>query len=348
MEKLRATPAARAMAKKLDLDLSLIEGTGANGRIHKNDVASFKDEITPRISPLAKKIADANNIDLSKVSGSGYRGKIMKEDVLQYIEPQSLKQDVKVEIKNDSKATSEVKEQKVEQLEEIIPMSPMRKVISKRMCDSAFTAPTFTLNYEVDMTEILALRKKLIDPILAKTECKITVTDLISMAVIKNLMKEEHKFINSSLSEDGKDIIVHKYVSLSMAVGLDGGLLTPVVKNAHKLSLSELVVELKSLVKKAQQMKLKPDELSGSTFTISNLGMFGVKSFNPIINQPNSAILGIAATVEKPVVRNGEIVVRPIMEMCLTIDHRVVDGMNGAKFMVDLKKTLENPMELFI
>lgn len=345
MEKLRATPAARAMAKKLALDLSLVEGTGANGRIHKNDVISYKDEITPRISPLAKKIAEANNIDLTKVVGSGYRGKIMKEDILNFIKPQSLKQETKV---LDSPQEVLKETPALVSKEEIIPMSPMRKVISKRMCDSAFTAPTFTLNYEVDMTEILALRKKLIEPIMAKTECKITVTDLISLAVIKNLMKEEHKFINSSLSEDGKDIIIHKYVNLSMAVGLNGGLLTPVVKNADQLSLSQLVVQLKDLVKKAQQMKLKPDELSGSTFTISNLGMFGVKSFNPIINQPNSAILGIASTVEKPVVRNGEIVIRPIMEICLTIDHRVVDGMDGAKFMVDLKKTLENPMELFI
>lgn len=348
MEKLRATPAARAMAKKLGLDMSLIEGTGPNGRIHKNDVVDYKDEVSPRISPLARKIAEVNGIDISTVSGSGYRGKIMKEDILARLEPSSLKQEVTKQAEEKVESTVEKVSTVEESLEEIIPMSPMRKVISKRMCESAFTAPTFTLNYEVDMTELLALRKKLIDPILAKTECKVTVTDLISLAVIKNLMKEEHKFINSSLSEDGKDIIVHKYVNLSMAVGLDGGLLTPVVKQAHKMTLSELVVALKSLVKKAQQMKLKPDELAGSTFTISNLGMFGVKSFNPIINQPNSAILGIAATVEKPVVRNSEIVVRPIMEMCLTIDHRVVDGMNGAKFMVDLKNTLENPMELFI
>lgn len=359
MEKLRATPAARALAKKLDLDLSLIEGTGAKGRIHKEDVQNYKEELSPRISPLAKKIAEAHQINIHEVKGSGYRGKIMKEDILALLTPKSVKDGSakeSVTVQAEKEADSSLASAKAslsnvipqDNLEEIIPMSPMRNVISKRMSESAFTAPTFTLNYEVDMTEILALRQKLIDPIMAKTECKLTVTDLISLAVIKNLMKEEHKFINSSLSEDGKQIIVHRYVNLAMAVGLQDGLLTPVVKNAHQMSLSELVVGLKTMVKKAQQMKLKPDELAGSTFTISNLGMFGVKSFNPIINQPNSAILGIAATTEKPVVRNGEIVIRPIMEMCLTVDHRVVDGMNGAKFMVDLKKTLENPMELFI
>lgn len=354
MEKLRATPAARALAKKLDLDLSLIEGSGANGRIHKEDVRNYQDELAPRISPLARKIAEANQINIHEIKGSGYRGKIMKEDVLAVLEPQGRKESGAKDLTKEStkeEATPQsagISIAPQDTLEEIIPMSAMRNVISKRMSESAFTAPSFTLNYEVDMSELLALRQKLIEPIMAKTEAKITVTDLISMAVVKNLMKEEHKFVNSSLSEDGKKIIVHHYVNLAMAVGLQEGLLTPVVKNAHQMSLSELVVGLKTMVKKAQQMKLKPDELAGSTFTISNLGMFGVKSFNPIINQPNSAILGIAATTEKPVVRNGEIVIRPIMEMCLTVDHRVVDGMNGAKFMVDLKKTLENPMELFI
>lgn len=358
MEKLRATPAARALARKLDLDLSLIEGTGAKGRIHKEDVENYKEEVSPRVSPLARKIAEVHGIDLTKVSGSGYRGKIMKEDILAFLDGGNAKVTLSEggrEAVSDSKAektkaTVEKAEKLIEsgENEEIIPMSPMRMVISKRMSESAFTAPTFTLNYEIDMTELLALRKKMIEPIQAKTDLKLTVTDLISFAVIKNLMKEEHKFLNSSLSEDGKNIILHKYVNLAMAVGLDGGLLTPVVKNAHNMTLSEFVVELKALVKKAQAMKLKPDELAGSTFTISNLGMFGVKSFNPIINQPNTAILGIAATMEKPVVREKEIVIRPIMELCLTIDHRVVDGMNGAKFMVDLKKSLENPMELFI
>lgn len=353
MEKLRATPAARALARKLDLDLSLIEGTGAKGRIHKEDVQSYKDELSPRISPLARKIAEANGINLADVQGSGYRGKIMKEDILALLSSEKGKPETASPSAPTTKAAVEVASAPQtanmdEGLEEIIPMSPMRTVIAKRMSESAFTAPTFTLNYEVDMTELLALRKKMMEPILAKTECKLTVTDLISLAVIKNLMKEEHKFINSSLSEDGKNIIVHKYVNLAMAVGLDNGLLTPVVKDAHKMSLSDLVVALKTMAGKAKQMKLRPDELAGSTLTITNLGMFGVKSFNPIINQPNSAILGIAATVEKPVVRDGQIVIRPIMEICLTIDHRVVDGMNGAKFMVDLKKSLENPMELFI
>ncbi len=289
--KLRATPAARDLAKMMGIDLLNVRGSGAKGRIHKEDVEEFNFEKKVRITPLASKIAQEYNI-------------------------------------------------------EVIPMSPMRKVIAKRMSDSYFTAPTFTLNYEVDMTELISLRKKVMDTIMENTGKKITVTDLISFAVVKTLMK--HKYVNSELSADGTQITLHNYVNLSIAVGMDDGLLVPVIKGADKMSLSELVVASKDIIKKALAMKLSPSEQSGSTFTISNLGMFGTQSFNPIINQPNSAILGVAATVEKPVVVDGEIVIRPIMTMCLTIDHRVVDGLAGAKFMQDLKKLLENPLAMLI
>ena len=225
-------------------------------------------------------------------------------------------------------------------------MTAMRKVIAKRMVESYLTAPTFTLNYDIDMTEVIALRKKVLEPILETTGKKVTVTDIISLAVIKTLMK--HKYLNSSLTPDGQTIIAHNYVNLAMAVGFDGGLLTPVVYNAEKMSLSELVVALKDVTSRALNMKLAPSELQGSTFTISNLGMYGVSSFGPIINQPNSAILGVSATIEKPVVINGEIKVRPIMSLGLTIDHRVVDGLAGAKFMKDLKELLENPITMLI
>lgn len=341
--KFRATPAARELARSMGLDMMLISGSGLNGRIHKEDVENFKADKIIKISPLANKIALEHNLDLSVIIGTGHNGKIMKEDVLNVIaRPQEKNEKL---ARDTKKLKAEEKLVSTEDIE-IIPMSPMRKIISKRMSESYFKAPTFTLNYEVDMTEIISLRKKLLDTILEKTGLKITITDIISFAVIKTLMN--HKYLNSSLSEDGTEITLHNYVNLSIAVGLDEGLLVPVVHGADKMSLSELVVASKDVIKKAVGMKLSPKEQSGSTFTISNLGMFGVKSFNPIINQPNSAILGIASTVEKPVVRNGEIVIRPIMELCLTVDHRVVDGLAGAKFMQDLKNKLENPLTMFI
>ena len=341
-DKLRATPAARNLAKRLGVDLFRVQGSGAKGRVHKEDVEIFNYEKRIHISPLAAKIAKDYDIDLDNVVGSGHNGKIMRDDILKLIaKPQETEELIRHEVPK----TVEAKQVTEEDIE-MIPMSPMRKVISKRMSESYFTAPTFTLNYEIDMTEIKALRTKILDTILENTGKKVTITDIVAFAVVKTLMK--HKYINSSLSEDGSQIIFHNYVSLAIAVGMDDGLLVPVIKNADKMSLSELVVNSKEIVSKALAMKLSPAEQSGSTFTISNLGMYGVQSFNPIINQPNSAILGVAGTVDKPVVVNGEIVVRPIMTLSLTIDHRVVDGLAGAKFMQDLKKLLENPISMLV
>lgn len=346
-ELLRATPAARKLASQLKLDLSAIPGTGAFGRVHKDDVASYKEEAFVKISPVARRMAEVNGIDWQGVKGTGVRGKIMKNDILALLG--NGKQEVKVEKQEQeiTKIETPVTENSDQYGEiEHIPMTAMRKVIAKRMVDSYLTAPTFTLNYDIDMTEVIALRKKVLEPILETTGKKVTVTDIISLAVIKTLMK--HKYLNSSLTPDGQTIIAHNYVNLAMAVGFDGGLLTPVVYNAEKMSLSELVVALKDVTSRALNMKLAPSELQGSTFTISNLGMYGVSSFGPIINQPNSAILGVSATIEKPVVINGEIKVRPIMSLGLTIDHRVVDGLAGAKFMKDLKELLENPITMLI
>lgn len=344
-DKLRATPAARKLADDLGINLYDVSGSGSNGRVHKEDVESHKDNNVVKISPLAKRIAQEHNIAWQEIQGTGHRGKVMKKDVLAFL-PENVESDT---IKSPAH---------IEKVEEVpdnvtpygeierIPMTPMRKVIAQRMMDSYLTAPTFTLNYDVDMTELLALRKKVLDPIMEETGKKVTVTDLLSLAVVKTLMK--HPYLNSSLTEDGQTIITHNYVNLAMAVGMDNGLLTPVVFNAEKMSLSELVVAFKDVIGRALEMKLTPSELQNSTFTISNLGMFGVQSFGPIINQPNSAILGVSSTVQKPVVVDGEIVVRPIMSLGLTIDHRVVDGMTGAKFMKDLKTLIEDPISMLI
>ena len=339
--KVRATPKARKVARELGIDLTQVPGTGAKGRVHADDVENFKGA-QPKATPLARKIAADLGIDLASVSGTGFGGKITKEDILAISAPEQIKE----------AAAAPVVEAKPEKVlpegVEVIPMSAMRKAISKGMTHSYLTAPTFTLNYDVDMTNLMALRKQVLDPIMNKTGMKVTFTDLIGLAVVRTLMKEEHRYLNASLIDDAQNIELHKFVNLGIAVGLDDGLIVPVVHGADKMSLSDFVVASKDVIKKAQAGKLKAAEMSGSTFSITNLGMFGTKSFNPIINQPNSAILGVSATIQTPVVVDGEVVVRPIMGLGLTIDHRIVDGMNGAKFMVDLKHLLENPMELLI
>ncbi|HEO4343935.1 TPA: dihydrolipoamide acetyltransferase [Streptococcus agalactiae] len=340
-EKVRATPAARKLAREMSIDLALVSGTGANGRVHREDVENFKGA-QPRITPLARRIAEDQGVDIAEITGSGIRGKIVKNDVLAAMSPQAAEAPV------ENKATPTTEEKQLPEGVEVIKMSAMRKAISKGMTNSYLTAPSFTLNYDIDMTEMMALRKKLIDPIMAKTGLKVSFTDLIGMAVVKTLMKPEHRYLNASLINDAQEIELHNFVNIGIAVGLDDGLIVPVVHNADQMSLSDFVIASKDVIKKTQEGKLKSAEMSGSTFSITNLGMFGTKTFNPIINQPNSAILGVGATIPTPTVVDGEIVARPIMAMCLTIDHRIVDGMNGAKFMVDLKNLMENPFGLLI
>jgi pyruvate dehydrogenase E2 component (dihydrolipoamide acetyltransferase) len=359
-KKLRATPAARSLAKRLGVDLSNVLGTGSKGRIHKDDVAGFNYEKKVHVSPLARRIAEEHNIDLKGITGSGHNGKVMKDDVLSLISDPKVKAfftrdelygsppaGVKAAAAAKAVAAPATVAPAIEASDtEVVPMSMMRKIISRRMAESYFGAPTFIQTWEVDMTEMNALRAKLLDPIKEKTGKKITVTDLISLAVVRTLLK--HKYINSSLSADGSQITFHNYVNLGVAVGMDDGLLVPVVKQAHKMSISELVVAMKDLTERTFSKKLLPDEQAGSTFTISNLGMYGVSHFTAIINQPNAAILSVSSTVKKPVVVNDEIVIRPMMNMSLTSDHRLIDGLGAAKFMTDLKALMENPFTLLI
>ena len=344
---LRATPAARAYARKKGIDLSKVKGSGPKGRIHKDDVLDYKLNSKVKISPLAERIAKIEGINTESIVGTGPNGKIMKADIMAVLHGATkVEAAPKAEVAPKAPKAPKAPNENQWGVVETVPMSPMRKVISKRMSESYFSAPTFVVNVEVDMTELLALRKKVVDAIIEETSKKATVTDFISLAVIKSLMK--HPYVNASLSSDEKEMYLHHYVNLSIAVGMDSGLVVPVIKGADKMSLKELVVASKEITTKALNGKLKPDEMADSTFTISNLGMYGVKSFVPIINQPNTAILGVSATVPKPVVYNGEVTVRPIMTLTLTADHRVVDGLEGAKFMKTLKEAIENPLSLLI
>ncbi|KGO00856.1 dihydrolipoamide acetyltransferase [Porphyromonas sp. COT-290 OH3588] len=372
-EKLRATPAARSLAHRMGIELNQIVGSGYKGRIHREDVANFTYIERAGVTPLARKIAEAHNINVEELKGTGFRGKVTRADVLAAVgetgepnlerildaftipSPERKKTNFATPGKNEAPemkapaaasaaAPSASAEPKGDV--EIVPMNMMRRVIAKRMSESYFSAPTFVLNYEVDMGEASKLRAQLMEPIKEKTGKKLTVTDIVSLAVVRTLMN--HPYINASLSPDGSQIELHNYVNLAMAVGMDEGLLVPVVHRAEKMGLTELMLRLKDITERAVGKKLTPADQEGSTFTISNLGMYGVESFTSIINQPNSAILSIAGTKEMPVVRNGEVVIRPIMKMSLTSDHRVINGLAAAKFMQELKATLENPLPLLV
>lgn len=362
-DKLRATPAARSLAHRMGVDLNAIAGSGYKGRIHAEDVAEFSYEQAGGITPLAKKIADSFGLDTSSIKGTGFRGKITRADVAAalgdryYPNLEAIVDPFKTEKAPAAPAPVAAPAASKPAVApaaataapgevELVPMNMMRRVIAKRMADSYFSAPTFVLNYEVDMYEATKLRKQLLEPIKEKTGKKLTVTDIISIAVVRTLMN--HPYINASLSADGSQIELHNYVNLAMAVGMDEGLLVPVVHSAEKLGLVDLMLRLKDITERAVGKKLTPQDQEGSTFTISNLGMYGVESFTSIINQPNSAILSIAGTKEMPVVRNGEVVIRPIMKMSLTSDHRVINGLGAAKFMQELKATLESPLPLLV
>ena len=347
----------------MGVDLNAIAGSGYKGRIHAEDVAEFSYEQAGGITPLAKKIADSFGLDTSSIKGTGFRGKITRADVAAalgdryYPNLEAIVDPFKTEKAPaapapvaapaaSKPAAAPAAATAAPGEVELVPMNMMRRVIAKRMADSYFSAPTFVLNYEVDMYEATKLRKQLLEPIKEKTGKKLTVTDIISIAVVRTLMN--HPYINASLSADGSQIELHNYVNLAMAVGMDEGLLVPVVHGAEKLGLVDLMLRLKDITERAVGKKLTPQDQEGSTFTISNLGMYGVESFTSIINQPNSAILSIAGTKEMPVVRNGEVVIRPIMKMSLTSDHRVINGLGAAKFMQELKATLESPLPLLV
>lgn len=326
-EKFRATPAARRIAREREVSLTEVEGSGPKGRIHQADVESFAAAsatatASSSATPLAEKVAKAEGVELQEVSGSGPRGKIYRADVEQAKQP----------------AASQAAPAKR------VKMAGIRKAVADRMLHSKTTAPHVTLNSEIDMTEAVAMRKQLLGPIEKQTGYRLSYTEIILKATAHALKR--HPNINISL--EGNEIVHHEAINVGLAVALQDGLVVPVIKDADQKGLAELTVACKTAGQAAKDSKLKPDEMSGGTFTISNLGMYAVDTFNPVINQPESAILGIGRINEKPVGLNGQIVLRPMMGVGLSFDHRVIDGAPAAAFLTDLKAVLENPFELLL
>jgi pyruvate dehydrogenase E2 component (dihydrolipoamide acetyltransferase) len=291
-------------------------------------------------SPLAKKIASDKGIQLTQVKGSGENGRIVKSDIENFT-PAT----VATPSATESKAPEAVKTDapKVfvpagEVFTEEIKNSQMRKIIAKRLAESLFTAPHYNLVIEVTMDDAMQSRA-IINSV---PDTKVSFNDMVIKACALALKK--HPKINSQWKEDV--IIINHHVNIGVAVAVEDGLVVPVLKFTDAMSLSQIGASVRDLAGRAKNKKLGPQEMEGSTFTVSNLGMFGITEFNSIINQPNSAILSVGAIVEKPVVKNGQIVVGNTMMLSLACDHRTIDGATGAQFLQTLKQYIENPVTM--
>ena len=263
-------------------------------------------------SPAAKRVAKEHGVDLAQVKATGPEGRIVEEDVRRLIE--------------EAKVARKIRQ--------VIPLAGIRKTAAERVSLSAKTAPHSTITMEVDVTNAKKLREKL----------QASYTDVLVKAVAEALT--EHSIMNSTLEKD--QIKIFEDVNVGVAVATEAGLVVPVIHNADKKSLKEISSALKELVEKAREGKLTREELSGGTFTVTNLGMFGVDTFTPIINPPETAILGVGRIVEKPVVVGKEIVVKPVMHLSLSFDHRVVDGAPAAQFLQKVKEIIESSESLLV
>jgi pyruvate dehydrogenase E2 component (dihydrolipoamide acetyltransferase) len=302
----RISPRAAVLAKNCVINPANVKGTGPEGRIVEKDVKAYlaaRNYDQLRISPTAKTMAAKEKLDVLTIQGTGDSGRITVADV--------------------ERAMAERPK----------PMNRMRQVIAQRLTQSIVTQPHFYVTVSVDMTDLIAYRSQL-----KAAGAPYTVTDFISQAVVLSL--QEFPVCNSSC--DGRNTRWHSHVNLGLAVSIEGGLVVPVIRNAEQLSLMEICTLSKQLADKARAGKLTPDDMSGGTFTISNMGMLNVENFHAIINTGEGGILAIASAMKQPVVRDDKIVIRTMMKMTLSVDHRLIDGSLGAQFINAIKAKLEN------
>jgi len=334
-----AAPAARRVATELGVDLALVTGTGPGGRIKEEDVRALAAQLKAAppaeaangahvlASPVARKLAKEHGVDLVRVKGTGPGGRVTQADVLAYSAAATRAPEQGMPVAADGQ---------VEWLE----LSSIQRITGERMTQSKQTVPHFTLSVEADMTEALHLRESTLERVLAETGERLSVTGILVKVVA--LALKRHSLANAEFAA-GR-IKVHKAINVGVAVGVTEGLLVPVIRAADTRSLAEITRELKSFQEKAKSLHFSPAELSDGTFTVSNLGMFGIDQFSAIINAPQSAILAVGRIIPKPVgLKDGSIALRPMMGLTLSVDHRVLDGVTGARFLSDVKGFLEDP-----
>ncbi len=382
-----ATPKARALARELGIDLRGIAGSGPGGRVQAADLASYPQAPSPgflqekeaalqevkgevKATPLARRIAAAEGIDLTRVTGTGPEGMITREDV----EAVARRQEAVVRGQEAGVRGQEAGVRRqyairsteyASPTETLLPHSTLRRTIAERMTQSAFTAPHVTLFTEAEATNLVAARAQLNAELSFPTAAaggtggsglptataggtgggaKISYNTLLAALVARAL--REHPHLNARWEPDGIRLLAD--INIALAVDTERGLMTPVLRNVDRLSLTEIQRGYEQLIARALAGKSLPDDFAGGTFTITNLGNLDVDGFTPIINPPQAAILGVGRIIEKPVARDGAVVIRPMITLSLSFDHRIVDGAPAARFLQRVKQLVERPMALLL
>jgi len=317
----RASPAARRLAKELGVDLASVTGSGPDGRVSEEDVKKFHEEgpPAPKITPLAEEMAKQAGLDISTLTGTGEGGKITREDVARALEA-----------KAPEKEAAPVRS---------IPLSGMRRAVAQNMHASLHNTAQLTTFVEVDVTEMVRFRDKIREEYKNDPSVKVSFNDIIVMATSRVLKR--FPIMNSTLV--GEEILLHDAVHMGVAVALPDGLIVPVLRNADKKGLLQIAREVRELARKARESALTVEEVTGGTFTITNVSMFEVDGFTPILKPPETGILGVGRTKDKPAVYNGAIAIRTMMFLSLTFDHQVADGAPASDFLQTLARHLENP-----
>jgi pyruvate dehydrogenase E2 component (dihydrolipoamide acetyltransferase) len=316
-----ASPSARRVAKELGVDLAQVNGTGPKGRVIEADVMRYHEQgpPTPKVTPLAAEMIRQEGLDVVAIEGTGESGKITKEDVQRVLD-----------IKKREAVTRSVQS---------IPFSGMRKSIAENMHASLQNTAQLTMFSEVDVSEMIRFRDLVREEYKKDKTVKISYNDIIIIATARAL--KQHPIMNSTLV--GEEILLHDSVNMGIAVALPEGLIVPVLRDADKMGLLQIAGGARELARKAREGSLEVDEVTGGTFTISNVSMFQVDGVTPILKPPESGILGVGRVKEKPAVYKGEIAIRSMMFLNLTFDHQVVDGAPAAEFLQTLARYLENP-----
>jgi len=337
-EKMAISPRAQRKAREAGIDIAMlgIRGSGPQGRIIERDIVAFLSQSATipqvRISPLAAKMAEDSQVNVAELASTTGGRRIMSDDIRQAAMHAPQIQATASPVSPGLTVTT------------VIPYKGMKRIGGETVAKSRSTAPHVTISMEADMTEASALLERIRPDIQQEYDTKLTYTDLLIKCVAMTLGR--HPLCNASLND--KEILVYGEKNIGVAVALEDGLIVPVIKNADRKTLGQISVELKALANRCRTGKQTTEDLADGTFTITNLGAFGVEEFDPIIVPPQSCILGVCKIQKKPVVIDDQVAIRPMMNLCLSFDHRVLDGVPAAKFLLSLKETLEYPMRLLI